>query len=145
MSTTQRKDRRNKKTLEIGRNAEQLIAAAQESQAISDRALAKALDELEDLRSLPVELRDIWGQLHRSELEREEALDQVADLLAQLALGTDAIEACNELISTLKTERDEVVAADKDAAKLRRRLVEAKNKVRELQLQISRESRAAIF
>jgi hypothetical protein len=145
MSTKQRKDKRQKQLIEDGRRANELVAAAKAAQDISDRALAKALDELEGLRSLPAELREAWVQVNKADAECVETLRVNAELRKMVDLANDTIELNLVQITQLTKERDELRAADKDSGKLRRRLQEKTKEINRLQSLLSREKRAEMF
>lgn len=165
MSTNKRKERRTKQLIEDGRNARAIEAQAMAEKKASDEALAIALKKV-------------------AEQDQE-----IQNLLAKIAEGTEAIEhglkiinglrACNahvddlvgddcllcqiESLQNIRAEQSSTIAdlktaqvaaekriadleaEDKDAAKLRRRLREAKDRISQLNRQIAQEKRAELF
>jgi DNA repair exonuclease SbcCD ATPase subunit len=165
MSTNQRKDKRRRALLAAGQRALEIEATARTEKEASDRALAKALETIE---AKDVEIHDLLAKIAEGNAAIERGIavieglracsdhtDELAGdgcLVCELSSMARAFEGSEEIVADLKerlTKAElriaELEALDKDSAKLRRRLREAKEELHNLHQKANREKQAEVF
>ena len=148
MSSQARKEKRQKDKLKEAAGAMARVKVLETEYDQHKRLLTEAMDQLVELQSSYNELKAAWYAT-RSRNELLEAKNgRVERDNEQLRAANGGLRTSLQKLQreerALRKEFYEIKAADKDTAKLRRRLVKCGEEVEKLQLELSRAKRALV-